>query len=148
MEMGFTTRDVLGGARRFLGLAAVAVAFAIIFMLVEFQSPDFVIWNGRCVPAFFDGGVAHYTVAGQQLTADDPPPSDLTPRTVRVCYYPSDPNNGYIVRPAAYWVEGGLVFGPLALAVFLVTVGVLTSARRLRKPSSLPPLPSFPRYPR
>ena len=146
--MGSGIRDVLAGARGYLLIAGIAFAFAIIFLIVEFQSPDFVIWNGRCVPAYFDGGVAHYTVAGQRLTADNPPPSDLRPRTVRVCYYPSDPNNGYIVHPAAYWVEGGLVFGPLTLAVFLVTVGVLTSARRLRKPSSLPPLPSFPRYPR
>ena len=143
--MGFGIRDVLAGARGYLLVAGLALAFAIIFLIVEFQSPDFVIWNGHCVPAYFDGGIAHYTVGGQQLTADNPPPSDLRPRTVRVCYYPSDPNNGYIVHPAAYWVEGGLVFGPLALAVFLVTVGVWTSARRLRKPSSLPPLPTFER---
>lgn len=141
--MGVTVRDVLTGARVYLLIAALALTFSLIFLLVEIQSPDFVIWNGRCVPAFFDGGVAHFTVAGQQLTADDPPPSDLTPRTVRVCYYPSDPNTGYIVRPAAYWVEGGLVAGPFGGAAILIVLGVLNSARRLRKPPSLPPLPSM-----
>ena len=141
-------RDVLAGARRYLWIAGAAVAFGIVFMLVEIQSPDLVIWNGRCVPAYFDGGVAHFTVAGQPLTADNPPPSDLTPRTVRVCYYPSNPNNGYIVHPAAYWVEGGLVGGPFALAIILITFGIVNSRRRLSKPTSLPPLPTSQRYSR
>ena len=139
-------RDVLAGARRYLWIAAVAFAFGIVFLLVELQSPDLVIWNGRCVPAFFDGGVAHYTVAGQQVTADNPAPSDRTPRTVRVCYYPAEPDNGYIVHPAAYWVEGGLIGGPIVLALILVTIGVVNSARRLRQPPSLPPLPTFQQY--
>lgn len=146
--MDFTARDVLSGARGYLFVAAVALALGIVFMLVELQSPDLVIWNGRCVPAFFDGGVAHFTFGGQQFTADNPSLSDRTPRTVRVCFYPSDPNNGYIVHPAAYWVEGALVGGPFALAIILAAVGVLNSRRRLRRPPSLPPIPTFERYPR
>jgi hypothetical protein len=112
---------------------------------VELQSPDLVIWNGRCVPAFYDGGIAHYTVAGQQVTADNPSLSDRTPRTVSVCYYPNDPNNGYIVHPAAYWVEGGLVAGPFMLAIILILIGMLNSVRRLRRPPDLPPLPGLNR---
>lgn len=146
--MRYSVGDVLAGARRYLWIAVALVALGVLFMLVEFQSPDLIIWNGRCVPAFFDGGVAHFTVGGQQFTADDPPPSDLTPRTVRVCFYPNQPNNGYIVRPAAYWVEGGLVGGPFALAIILAAIGIVNSRRRLGKPPSLPPLPTFERYPR
>ncbi len=144
--MGFTVRDVLAGARGYLLLAAITLTFGILFLLVELQSPDLVIWKGRCVPAFFDGGLAHFTVAGQRFTADDPPPSDLTPRTVRVCFYPNEPNNGYIVRPAAYWIEGGLVAGPTALAIILASVGIVGARRQLQKPPSLPPLPTAERY--
>ena len=143
--MDFTVRDVLAGARGYLLIAALIFAFGIIFLLVELQSPDLVIWNGRCVPAFYDGGVAHYTVAGQRFTADTPALTDRSPRTVTVCYYPSTINNGYIVHPAAYWVEGSLIAGPLAIAIILTAVGVLNSVRQLRRPSNLPPLPRLDR---
>ncbi|TMD41902.1 MAG: hypothetical protein E6I88_06300 [Chloroflexi bacterium] len=119
-----------------------AFLFGLIFLLVELQSPDLVIWTGRCVPAFFDGGVAHYTVAGQQFTADHPPLVDRMPRTVTVCYYASAPVGGYIVHPGAYWVEGGLIGGPFALALILLAFGMLTGVHRLRSAPGLPPLPT------
>ena len=144
MSAQFALGDVLGEARVHLWLAAVAFLFAMIFLLAELRSPDLVIWTGRCVPAFFDGGVAHYTVGGQQFTADNPPLLDRSPRMVTVCYYASEPVNGYIARPAAYWVEGGLIGGPWALALVLVAVGLLRGAYRVRNTSELPPLPPFP----
>ena len=143
--MEYTVRDVVAGARAYLWIGGIAFLFGVIFLLVELQSPDLVIWNGRCVPAFYDGGVAHFTVAGQPFTADNPSLSDRSPRTVTVCYYPNDPNNGYIVHPAAYRVEGGLVAGPLGVAIILVIVGMLNSAGRLRRPPSLPPMPTLGR---
>jgi len=143
MSDEFTLGDVLGEARTYLWLAGLAFLFGVIFLLAELRSPDLVIWTGRCVPAFFDGGVAHYTVGGQQFTADNPPLLDRSPRTVTVCYYASEPVNGYIARPAAYWVEGGLIGGPVALALVLAAVGILRGARRLRSAPGLPPLPRF-----
>jgi hypothetical protein len=143
MSAEFTLGDVLGEARAYLWIAGVAFLFGVIFLLAELRSPDLVIWTGRCVPAFFDGGVAHYTVGGQQFTADNPPLLDRSPRTVSVCYYASSPVSGYIVRPAAYWVEGGLIGGPFALALGLVAVGMLRGASRLRSAPGLPPLPRF-----
>lgn len=133
--------DVIGEARGYLWIAACTLAFAVIFLIVELLSSDRVIWLGRCVPAWFDGGVAHYTVAGQAFTADNPPPVDRSSRTVTVCYDPSEPVMGYIVRPAAYWVEGSLIAGPLALALVLVSAGMLNSVRRLRRAPEMPPLP-------
>jgi hypothetical protein len=141
MTAEFTPGDVLHEARAYLWIAALALLFGLIFLLAELLSPDLVIWTGRCVPAFFDGGVAQYTVAGQQFTADNPPLVDRSPRTVTVCYKASEPDNGYIVHPAAYWVEGGLIGGPFALALVLVAVGMLRGARRLRSTPGLPPLP-------
>jgi hypothetical protein len=143
MTAEFRLGDVLGEARVYLWLAGVALLFGLIFLLAELRSPDLVIWTGRCAPAFFDGGVAHYTVAGQQFTADNPPLLDRSPRKVSVCYYASEPANGYIVRPAAYWFEGGLVGGPFALALVLVAVGMLRAVARLRSAPGLPPLPTF-----
>ena len=127
----------------YLWIAGLACIFGLVFIFVELRSPDLVIWNGHCVPAFFDGGVAHYRVGGQPFTADNPPLLDRTPRTVTVCYYPDQPAVGYIVHPAAYWVEGGLMFGPLALGLVLFIVGMLTSWRRLMNPPQLPPLPGL-----
>jgi hypothetical protein len=143
MTAEFARGDVLHEARAYLWIAGLAFVFGVIFLVVELLSPDLVIWTGRCVPAFFDGGVAHYTVAGQQFTADNPPLLDRSPRTVTVCYDASEPANGYIVRSAAYWVDGGLIGGPFALALVLVTVGMLKGARRLRTAPELPPLPTF-----
>lgn len=142
-KVDFTLRDVVAEARAYLWIAGLAFVFGFIFLLVELLSADLVIWNGRCVPAFFDGGVAHYTVAGQKFFADNPPLPNRSPRMVTVCYYPSDPGNGYIVHPSAYWVEGGLVAGPFGVALVLVILGILRSVRRLREPPSLPPLPTF-----
>src|SRR6202162_6161385 len=146
MSDEFTLGDVLGEARTYLWLAGLAFLFGVIFLLAELRSPDLVIWTGRCVPAFFDGGVAHYTVGGQQFTADNPPLLDRSPRTVTVCYYASEPANGYIVHPGAYWAEGGLIGGPIALALVLVAVGMLRGARRLRTVPELPTLPTFTQW--
>src|ERR1700726_4093463 len=101
--------DVLSEARAYLVVAGIAIVLGLMFLWAELLSPDLVTWTGRCVPAFFDGGVAHYMVGGQQFPADNPPMADRSPRTVTVCYYPSEPVNGYIVHPGAYWVEGGLI---------------------------------------
>ena len=136
-------RDAVAEARVYLWIAGIACAIGFIFLWVELLSPDLVIWNGRCVPAFFDGGVASYTVAGHEFFSDNPPLPDQSPRKVTVCYYPSEPANGYIVHPAAYWVEGGLIAGPVGVELLLVILGMLRSVRRLREPPSLPPLPTF-----
>jgi hypothetical protein len=143
MTAEFTLGDVLHEARAYLWIAGLAFLFGLAFLLAELLSPDLVTWTGRCVPASFDGGVAHYTVAGQQFTADNPPLVDRSPRTVTVCYYASEPASGYIVHPGAYWVGGALIGGPFALAFVLVAVGMLRGVRRLRTASELPPLPTF-----
>jgi hypothetical protein len=143
MTTELTLGDVLHEARLYLWIAGLAFLFGLFFLLAELLSPGLVIWAGRCVPASFDGGVAHYTVAGQQFTADNPPLLDRSPRTVTVCYYASAPGTGYIVHPGEYWVAGGLVGGPFALALVLVVVGMLRGARRLRNAPELPPLPTF-----
>jgi hypothetical protein len=143
MTTEFTLGDVLHESRPYVWIAGLAFLFGLAFLIAELLSPDLVIWTGRCVPASFDGGVAHYTVAGQQFTADNPPLVDRSPRTVTVCYYASTPANGYIVHPGAYWVAGGLIGGPFALALVLVAVGILRGARRLRATPELPPLPRF-----
>jgi hypothetical protein len=143
MSAEFTLGDVLSEARAYLVVAGIALVLGLMFLWAELLSPDLVTWTGRCVPAFFDGGVAHYTVGGQQFTADNPPLLDRSPRTVTVCYYPSDPANGYIVHPGGRWFEGGLIGGPFALALVLVAVGMLRGARRLRSAPGLPPLPRF-----
>jgi len=143
MSAEFTLGDVLHEAGAYLWIAGLAFLFGLMFLLAELLSPDRVIWTGRCVPAFFDGGVAHYAVAGQRFTADNPPLLDRSPRMVTVCYYASESATGYIVHPAAYWVEGGLIGGPFALALGLAAAGLLTGARRLRSAPGLPPLPTF-----
>jgi len=145
MTSEFTVRDVLHEARPYIWIAGLAFLFGLAFLIAELLSPDLVIWTGRCASAFFDGGVAHYTVAGQQFTADNPPLLDRSPRTITVCYYASAPGNGYIVHPGAYWIVGGLIGGPFALAIVLVAVGMLRGARRLRNAPELPPLPTFTR---
>ena len=139
----FSFRDVAVEARAYLIIAGISFVFGLAFLMVELLSPDLVIWNGRCVPASFDGVVAEYTVGGRQYSVDNPPLQDRTPRAVTVCYYPSDPSNGYIVHPAAYWLEGALVVIPISLALVIAFAGIWSSFLRLRNAVPLPPLGTF-----
>jgi hypothetical protein len=142
MTTEVTLGEIVHEARGYFWFAAFAVLLGLILIFLELRSTDVVIWTGHCVPASFDGGIAHYQVDGQAFTADNPPVLDPTVRNVTVCYASSEPANGYIVRRAAYWVEGGMMGGPIALAAVLVLVGLLRSASNLRRHSTLPPLPT------
>ena len=140
MSREFTLGDILREARVYLWMASFAFLLGLLLLLAELRSPDRVIWTGHCTPASLDGGVAHYTVAGQRFTTDYPPVLDRSQRSVTVCYDPSDPGNGYIIRPAAYFVEGGVIGGPFGVAIVLVAVGMLRGASRLRHVRDIPPL--------
>jgi hypothetical protein len=122
-------RDWYDLTKGYLWSAAIIATFGVIFLIVVLQSSDLVIWTGRCVPASFRDGLAYYVVQGEQYVAGDPSLPDSPPRRVTVCYQPNAPDQGYIVHPAAYWAEGGVVGVPLAAAAIVLLIGVIRAAR-------------------
>jgi hypothetical protein len=113
----------------YLWSGAIIASFGLIFLIVELQSSDLVIWTGRCVPASFRDGLAYYVVQGQQFVAGDPSLPDSPPRRVTVCYQPNAPDKGYIVHPAAYWAEGSVIAVPLGVAAIVMAIGLIRAAR-------------------
>lgn len=137
-------REYFAAARAFFWSAIIFGVLALGALVVELQSPDLVIWTGHCVPASFQDGLAYFHAEGRLIVVGDPSLPDQPPRMVTVCYHPGNPDAGYIVHPAAYWVEGTLIAAPFILAVTLLVTGVVLSVRRIRAtPEALPPLPRW-----
>src|SRR5579864_5645617 len=123
-----------------LWVSAICFVIGIGLLVVELQSPDLVIWNGQCVPASFQDGLAYYRVGGQQYVAGDPNLPDFPNRQVTVCFYPNDPGKGYIVHPAAYWAEGILIAAPFVIGIIVLSMGTVRAIRLRATESPLPPL--------
>lgn len=61
-------RKWFDGAGWFVGGAAVLFVFALLAMLIEFQSPDAVLWTGQRVVGTEQRGLIYYRWQGQQYT--------------------------------------------------------------------------------
>jgi hypothetical protein len=135
-------RRRLDAARPYLWAALAASAIGVGFLLAQLQSSDAVTWTGRCVPASLEGGIAYFTVSGQNESVNDPAASANSPTTtVTVCYYPSHPEQGMVLQPLTHAIEGALFGVPLLTALVLLLVGLLIRPRRMRDIDEAVPWP-------
>jgi hypothetical protein len=96
------------------------------FMLAQLQSPDLVMWTGRCEPATLRGGLGYYDVNGQTLAVNDPLTPASAPTTpVTVCYNPAHPEQAMVDHPLTRAFEAGLMATPFLVALIILAVGLL-----------------------
>jgi hypothetical protein len=131
------------GARLYIVLAAALVVLGGFFLLAQLQSPDLVIWTGRCIPATERQGIAYYRVNGTAEALNDPnEPATAPVHTVTVCYQPAHPEQGMVVLPAARIFEGLEILGPLVLAALVLLYGLVIRPLRFRVMDEALPWPT------
>ena len=103
--------------------AALLIVLGVLCVLVELQSPSIIQWTGQRVVGTNDGGIAYYTVGGQERTLDvrGKPPAHPVPVTVHVD--PDDPSRDQVSGPAK-WFDAALVLTPFLAAGIVLAAGV------------------------
>src|ERR1700733_8579420 len=81
---------VLDGAGWSVGLAAALFVFALLFVALDFQSPEIVLWTGHHVVATEQGGLATFRWHGQAYTVDVP--GFGSGNKVDIYFNPGDPS--------------------------------------------------------
>jgi hypothetical protein len=127
-------RASLDGSGPYLWAALAFSLLGALLLIAQVESPDFVIWNGHCVTATEQGGLAYFQVNGQQFAVDDvAAPADAPTRTVSVCYYASHPEQAVLLHPGERWFEAGLIGLPLLAAAMILIVGLVIEPLRIRR---------------
>jgi len=126
-------RTSLDGSGPYLLAALVFLLLTTLLLIAQVESPDFVIWNGHCVPATEQGGLAYFQVSGQQFTVNDVAAQPNAAGTVTVCYYASHPEQGVVLNPLERWFEASVVGLPFLAAVAILIVGLVIEPVRIRR---------------
>lgn len=131
-------RRRLEGLAPFLGTAAVFAVIGALAMLLEIQSPSFVMWSGIKVQGTTYGGLTRYTYDNERFTIDNRQASagDLrhVPTTVWLSRSdPDDSSKAYIESSRTRWLDFTFVVGWFFLAILIVTGGLLWRWRRRRR---------------
>ena len=111
---------VLDGAGWSVGLAAALFVFALLFVALDFQSPEIVLWTGHHVVATEQGGLATFRWHGQAYTVDVP--GFGSGNKVDIYFNPGDPS-GAMADNVPDRVFDGLMVGVPVTAGVAVLVG-------------------------
>lgn len=118
---------VLDGAGWSVGLAAALFVFALLFVALDFQSPEIVLWTGHHVVATEQQGLATFRWHGQAYTVDVP--GFGSGNKVDIYFNPGDPS-GAMADSLPDRLFAGLFVGvPVIAGVGVLLVG-LTRKRR------------------
>jgi len=118
---------VLDGAGWSVGLAAALFVFALLYVALDFQSPEIVLWTGHHVVATEQQGLATFRWQGQAYTVDVP--GFGSGNKVDIYFSPGDPS-GAMADNVPDRVFAGLLVGVPVLAGVAVLVAGLTRKRR------------------
>ncbi len=123
---------------RVLGVAMALLVMGVLSLLVEVQSPSWVLLSGNRVEGYSQGGLAYYTVGGTDYTLDNPAQraGDTTRIPTTVFVDRNDPTRARLDGPAR-WFDLVFVLGwPLAAVLVLLgeIVLVATGAGHRRSP--------------
>jgi hypothetical protein len=119
------------GAGWFVGSAIVLIAFALIMVLGELQSPDLVLWTGHRVVGTEQGGIVYYHWQGQNYSLDAP--GYGSSKAVGVYLDPGNPDHAMIDNIYNRLAVGSLIGLPFAGGVALLGLGLSRNYRSRRR---------------
>lgn len=120
-------------ARVFTIAALVFLCGGILSLLLELQSPSFLLWSGQPVQGTQYATAVSYTYRGHQYVITANGKSLDHPQHVTVYVDTSNPHNAVLNRPATRWSDAVLVGGWFVVAIALVVVGQLYEVHRSRR---------------
>ena len=130
-------KAMLDGAGWSVGLAAALFAFALLFVLLDFQAPEIVLWTGHHVVVPEQHGLATFRWQGQSYTVAVPGLGSA--KAVDIYFNPGDPSAA-MADNVPDRVFAGLMVGVPVIAGVAVLVAGLTRkwrwGRRQRRQAS------------
>ena len=131
-------RRHLTGMGPFIGAASVFAVIGFIAVLLEIQSPSFVMWSGIKVQGTTYGGLTRYTYHGELNTIDNLQASAADQRHVPTTVWlsrsdPEDSTKAYIESSRTRWLDFGFVVGWFVFAAAILAVGFVMRWRRHRR---------------
>jgi hypothetical protein len=131
-------RRLFTGMGPFVGVASVFMVIGFLAVLLEIQSPSFVLWSGIKVQGTTYGGLTHYTYNSEQFTIDNRTADAFDQRHITTTVWldrgdPADSNKAYIENPYNRWLDFALVVGWFAVAAVILAAGFLSRWRRRRR---------------
>jgi hypothetical protein len=124
---------VLDGAGWSVGLAAALFVFALLFVALDFQSPEIVLWTGHHVVATEQHGLAAFRWQGQSYTVDVP--GFGSGKKVDIYFNPGDPSGAMADNVPDRVFAGLLVGGPVIVGVAVLVAGLTRKRRWARRQS-------------
>ncbi|MBV9205393.1 MAG: hypothetical protein JO037_08295 [Actinobacteria bacterium] len=124
-------RSWFDGAGWFVGLAVALFVFALLAVLIGFQSPDSVLWTGQHVTGTEQRGVVYYQWQGQSYTLDAL--GNGSSNAVSVYLDPGDPSHAMLDNVADRVAAVLLVCLPVAGGVALLVAGGTRNYRWARR---------------
>jgi Protein of unknown function (DUF3592) len=124
-------RSWFDGAAWFVGLAVALFVFALLAVLIGFQSPDSVLWTGQHVTGTEQQGVVYYRWHGQSYSLDAS--GYGSSNAVSVYLDPGDPSQAVLENVADRVAAVLLVGVPVAGGVVLLVLGGTRNYRWTRR---------------
>ena len=122
---------VLDGAGWSVGLAAALFVFALLYVALDFQSPEIVLWTGHHVVATEQQGLATFRWQGQAYTVDVP--GFGSGNKVDIYFSPGDPSGAMADNVPDRVFAGLLVGGPVIAGVAVLVAGPTRKRRWARR---------------
>ena len=122
---------ILDGAGWSVGLAAALFAFALLFVALDFQAPEIVLWTGHHVVVPEQNGLATFRWQGQSYTVDVP--GFGSAKAVDIYFNPGDPSGAMADNVPDRVFAGLMVGGPVICGVAVLLAGLSRKRRWARR---------------
>ena len=122
---------MLVGAGWSVGLAAALFVFALLFVLLDLQAPEGVLWTGHHVVATEQHGLATFRWQGQAYTVDVP--GSGSGQAVDIYFNPGDPSGAMADNLADRAFAGLLAGVPVIVGVGVLLAGLSRKRRWARR---------------
>jgi hypothetical protein len=131
---------MMDGAGWSVGLAVALFAFAVLFLALDVQSPDIVLWTGQRAVGTEQNGLVTFWLHHHAYTATTP--GYGSGKAVSVYFPPGDPSDAIADSLPDRLTAGALFAVPVAAGLALLTVG-LTRKRRWARRRNREGAPAF-----